>query len=206
MKISLLLLCMLVFPAQAEIYRWVDDNGNVIFSDEPPHPQAETIELPASTTYTPAVEPMLDDAVGEKPDSEPDADEAMVPDYQLRIISPANDESVWVNNGNVTVSMIVEPALDEVRGDKILLQLDGEAVGAPQALTSFQLNNLSRGTYSLSAAVVDNNGEVLSGSEPVVFHLHRASVRNNPNLNQGPNPNPTANPNPNPNPNPPSSQ
>ncbi len=38
--------------ATAEIYRWVDDQGRIHFSDQPPLTQkSETIELPEITTY-----------------------------------------------------------------------------------------------------------------------------------------------------------
>lgn len=191
MKHAWLLLLLFILPAQAEIYRWVDDNGNVVFSDEP-HPQAEKVDLPPSTTYTPVEDEESseilklspEEATGEEAVEEQDA----VPDYQLRIIAPANDESIWVNNGDVTVSMIVEPQLNAERGDRILLQLDGVAVGEPQASTTYQFNNLSRGTHSLTAQVVDSSGTTLTSSDTVTFHLHRASILNNPAQNTGQNP------------------
>lgn len=32
-------------PASAELYKWVDENGKVHFTDKPAHPSAETIEV-----------------------------------------------------------------------------------------------------------------------------------------------------------------
>lgn len=194
MKHAWLLLLIFMLPAQAEIYRWVDDDGNVVFSDEP-HANAEKIEVSPSTVYTPqeniqGPDEGEDEILKLSPDDTPGVEEAepAVPAYQLRIIAPAHDESIWVNNGNVTVNMIVEPQLDAERGDRVLLQLDGAPVGEPQSATTFQLNNLSRGTHSLSAQVVDNNGSMLTSSGTVTFHLHRASVLNRPAQNPGQNP------------------
>lgn len=192
MKHAWLLLLIFILPAQAEIYRWVDDDGNVVFSDEP-HANAEKIEVSPSTVYTPQenIEDADedDDILKLSPDEPPTVEEAQpaVPDYQLRIVAPANDESIWVNNGNVTVDMIVEPQLDAERGDLIELQLDGSQVATPQAGTTFQLNNLSRGTHNLSAHVIDSNGNRLTTSANVTFHLHRASVLNRPAQNPGQN-------------------
>lgn len=170
---------LLIWPAQADIYRWVDEQGNVVFSDEP-DPRAEKIELPASMTYTP--EPAVEEGLSEETaEAEPAAD---VPDYQLRIIAPADDESLWANDGNVTVSVIIEPALDTERGDKLLFVLDGNFVGEPLMQTSVQLLNLDRGTHSVSAAVVDSDGTVITDSAPVTFHLHRTSVLNRPGSSQ----------------------
>jgi hypothetical protein len=166
-------------PLQAEIYRWVDANGNVVFTDEP-HPDAETIDLPPSTTYSPSPdEAAADDILKLSPDDNADAVETL-PDYEIRVVTPANDESIWVNNGNVSISLIVDPELDPERGDVVQLQLDDSNVGEPQALTAFQLNNLSRGTHTVSAQVLDASGAVLATSEPVSFTLHRASKLNNP--------------------------
>ena len=181
MRLTALLMLLFLLPVHAEIYRWVDDSGNVVFSDEP-QPGAERVDLPPATTYTPVDEEALtDDILKLSPDVE-DTQQADVPDYEIRIVAPANDESIWVNNGDVTVSMIVEPSLDAERGDKVMLQLDGEAVSEPRSATSFQLNNLSRGTHTLNAMVVDDSGATLTSTGTVTFHLHRASIQNNPGL------------------------
>lgn len=196
MRHTWLILFLFILPAQAEIYRWVDENGNVVFSDES-HPSAETIDLPDSTTYTPPEEESEPDILKLSPDEDDIAESGdAVPAYQLRIIAPAHDESIWVNNGNVTVSLLVEPQLDAERGDRIRLELDGTPVGDPQSGTSFQLNNISRGSHNVTAYVVDEAGGTLTSSDTITFHLHRASIQNNPPQNPGlnPNPNPNANP------------
>lgn len=180
---------MLLFllPVQAEIYRWVDESGNVVFSDES-QPGAEKIELPPSMTYTP-VESETDNILKLSPDEEEvDLD---VPDYEIRIVAPANDESIWVNNGDVTVSMIIEPELDAERGDKIVLELDGQPVAESLASTTFQLKNLSRGTHNLTASVVDSNGATLVRTGELIFHLHRASRLNSLGQGEGTPPGPT---------------
>jgi len=183
MKPYWLLLFLFLAPAQAEIYRWVDADGNVIYSDEP-HPDAETVDLPEATVYTPvgAEQDNEVEILKLAPEEEADNSQANLA-YQLRIIAPANDESIWVNNGNVTVSLIVEPELDVERGDKVLVTLDGARVGEPQTATTIQLTNLNRGTHTLSASVVDSNGATLTSSSNVSFHLHRTSVLNRNNLN-----------------------
>lgn len=184
MRATTLLLLFFLLPVHAEIYRWVDDNGNVVFTDEP-KPGSEKVELPPTTTYTPIQQDAeTDDLLKLTPgDDQPGSDtEADIPDYQIRIASPADGESIWVNNGNVTVSMIVEPALDVERGHRIAVELNGQAVSEPQQSTTLQLNNLSRGSYSLFALIVDDSGNTLASSASVSFQLHRSSIQNNSNL------------------------
>lgn len=179
MKLYWLLLFISLTPAQAEIYRWVDADGNVVYSDEA-HPDAETIDLPQSTTYTPVEEAEPEPEVLKlSPEAElTEPGEMVLPAYQLRIIAPANDESIWVNNGDVSISMVLEPGLNTERGDQIILLLNGSQVAGPQASTTFQLNNVSRGTHTVAAAVVDNTGTVITRSASVTFHLHRTSILN----------------------------
>lgn len=191
MKYAWLIVLVFIASAQAGIYRSVDAEGNVVFTDEP-SPGAEQIEISPSTVISSdqgitSGDEEADDILklspeGESQTFEPEVD--AIPAYQIRIIAPANDESIWVNNGNVTVSMIVEPQLDAERGDLIMLNVDGVDVGEAQPTTSFQLTNLSRGTHTVSATIVDTNGLALTSSETITFHLHRASVLNKPAQNQ----------------------
>jgi hypothetical protein len=187
MKYAWLIVLFFVTSVQAGIYRSVDAEGNVVFTDEP-SPGAEKIEISPSTVISSdqgitSGDEETDEILKLSPESDPETIEAeadVIPNYQIRIIAPADDESIWVNNGNVTVSMIVEPQLDPERGDLIVLNLDGADVGQAQPTTTFQLNNLSRGTHTVSATVVDSNGAALISSETITFHLHRASVLNKP--------------------------
>ena len=64
MRISALVL-FLVFiytttPALSEIYRWVDKNGNVSFSDTPPEGPSEVVDLEPITTFKSSVLPKIE--------------------------------------------------------------------------------------------------------------------------------------------------
>lgn len=165
------LIFLLLFSSQvlAAIYRWVEPDGTVVFSDEE-RPGAELIELPPSATYSPPEVQQISQTESEK-DSSP------VPDYQISITAPAANESIWVNNGDVKVTLSIEPALNPDRGDAIQVYLDGQAVGEPQASTSYQFTNLSRGSHEITAKIISADDKELA-SDNIVFHLHRASKLN----------------------------
>ena len=44
--LALMLALIFALPAAAEVYRWVDENGVVHYTDKPPAPGAEPAKLP----------------------------------------------------------------------------------------------------------------------------------------------------------------
>ena len=91
----------------------------------------------------------------------------------LAIASPASEETVHNNDGDVHVEVIVLP--DLAPGQRIALLLDGEVV-ARQTSGSFELTALDRGAHTLQAQLVDRVGTVLAASDPVTFYMWRASA------------------------------
>ncbi len=161
--------------AAEEIYRWVDDNGNQVYSDQPGE-NAEKIELQKSMTYSPVQIPEITDSpTTDEQESSEEAESA--PNYKLKIVSPEDDAGIRVNNGNVMVNLQILPALVTERGDLIQLYLDGLPSGMPLAQLNFMLENLDRGTHKLSAAVLNVSGEVVAQSETITFHLQRTSLQ-----------------------------
>lgn len=179
MKFIIFMLIGLGTAVAGDIYRWIDENGNEVYSDQPTE-NAEKIELRHSMIYTPVVIPdsndlSTDDTQAATEQSETDQTEP-APNYQLIIVSPEDDAGIRVNNGNVVVNLQVIPALVPERGDRIQLYLDGLPVGLPMPQLSFLLENLDRGTHQLSAVVLNASGEVLAQSAPTTFHLQRSSL------------------------------
>ena len=172
-RLLILLAVLVVAPlAQAEMYRWVDEEGNVQFSDTPP-PQgtpAERMEVPEPSsvveTYKPPKAPT--EAEGS---AQQDGEQATR--YRLAITSPANDEAVRQNAGNVTVTVDLKPALQP--GHRLRLYLDGNLLDNGGTRTTVNLTNVPRGTHTLRAEVVDGNGKVLRRATST-FHLLRAAV------------------------------
>lgn len=91
---------------------------------------------------------------------------------EVVILHPAPDSMVFDNNGNVAVQVGVAPALRA--GHAVELVLDGRPV-SQQRDGFFRLSGIDRGTHSLQARVLDAGGGVAAQSEPVIFHVWRAS-------------------------------
>lgn len=175
MRNSLLLslALLLAAPASAEIYRTVDADGNVVFSDVPPR----TVLSDGESTAPLSVAPINS---YESPEPSNDAVEpqnaaaALDAAYygRIEVVEPLNDAAIRDNGGNLTVAIALAPRL---RGDhRLVLVLDQSPSDAAANGNVFALTNLDRGTHALTARVVDGSGAVIAESAPVSFHMLRA--------------------------------
>ena len=92
----------------------------------------------------------------------------------VRIVAPADEETVHNNNGDVTVLVRISPPLEATPGDHAVLLLDSHAAASGRT-TRFELRGVDRGTHDLQAQVVATDGSVLGASPVVTFHMWRAS-------------------------------
>lgn len=157
--------------ASAQIFRTVDANGNVVFTDIAPVDRSGQ-GAPAQVTVPPVnTVPAL--AVPATPNNAP---AAASPGYytKLSIVAPAADETIRENAGNVRIEAAIAPPL---RPDhRLLLVVDG-ALSAVDAVNGvFELSNVDRGTHTAALRIVDRDGAVLIESDPTTFHLMRVSV------------------------------
>jgi len=171
--IALLLACLGSLPGgAAEIYRYVDPENGVEFSDTP-RPGAERIVIPDAqrapavrlSPPAPAAPAVADVATG-----------TAVAYQQVRITDPLDQETVRDNSGNMLVSVALKPGLQAPFGHKLQLLLDGDPVSTGSA-TNFSLTGIDRGTHTLQAVVLGADDAPLATSPTISFHLHRAAVK-----------------------------
>lgn len=157
--------------ASGQVYRWVDEDGVVHYSDQP-HEGAEEIELePAPAISMPQPGSMPARTAGREPESEADVNAA----YQaLTIAQPAAEETLWNIGGVLDVTLNLQPALRP--GDRVRVYFDG----TPQTVsgTQFQLEEVWRGEHNLQAEVLDEGGNLLIRSEPIRFYVQQTSIQN----------------------------
>jgi hypothetical protein len=169
MKRFPVLLILLSASVHADVYKSVDENGEVVFSDQPT-PNAQRMKLPELPTYKPLPVPGFS--------SSPETAPVASPYDSMKIVEPENDATIRDNQGVVRVGVVLDPPLMIKQGHKIQFYLNGEPHGIPVGTTSISFSNLDRGSYTLTTSVVDASGAVLMTSAPVTFHLHRESVLN----------------------------
>jgi len=167
--------------AATTVYRSVDAQGNVVFSDQPPGPgeTAETLEIAAPDTFeTPVSPPTSTDDAGAADaqtwdwdmDGGAPAEQTPFVYAALAIVAPVNDEGLRDNAGNVNIVTAVEPDLRP--GHLLEILLDGTVVSSSAGNTA-SLTEVERGTHTLEARILDEQGAVLITSQPSIFHMLR---------------------------------
>lgn len=173
--LALALLLPLGSTVAGEIYRHVDENGNVTYSDEPTGDDSEAMEL------QPLPEVSLPDGAARERrnrNSEPEGDSGSdgQQGYEsIEIAQPEHDSAFWRGDGLVVVRFQSQPSLRS--GHRYALELDGERTRQSRS-TTFTLENMSRGTHEVVIHVVNANGDTISSSDVTRFTLHRPSQQN----------------------------
>jgi hypothetical protein len=162
----MLMLCLVTADAR-DVYRWVAPDGSVYYSDNP-RAGADRITLPEWLPPQPRY--------NVPPPSPGRAGKPVLGVYKgLTIVKPESGDNVHDNQGNVEVTLAVEPDLNTTAGHKIRILLDGQAQGDPLPSLEQSLRGVERGRHTVAAQVIDVQGRVLINSRPVTFFLKHAS-------------------------------
>lgn len=167
----------------AEIYRTTDEDGNVVFTDDPPSDDAEPVELEPLTTVPSADEGSGGNA-GTETGTSPTTGEATEepPERGISGISiayPEQGKGIRHNGGNVPFRVALQPEGATLpRGHQVEIILDGKP-RARAASTRVTVSPVDRGPHTVRARIIDNAGQTRYESESVKFYLLRVSLGNN---------------------------
>ena len=176
--------------AQAQIYKVVDEHGNVTYTDQAPADGTAPMELPdLPVVQTAPIEPLPDpvpangeDATAEQ---EPTPRELRRMYQDFRITRPAPEETFWGTENTVVVSWTSSNAIRPEMSVRLLV--DGQPERDTQqgmvALT------LDRGEHTVQAELRDGRGRRVVMTEPVTFYVKQHSRLFNqpgPAVNDGP--------------------
>lgn len=163
MRFSLLLIILLSSLTQAQIYRHVEPDGTVVFSDKPQDNAEEYKIKPIQIVPATKVNSSGPKATAIK---------HKINYTTLNISSPLQDQTITAGAaGNLNVSGILEPTLG--KGHQLLLLVDGKTAGTSQAGSSFNLQNMNRGSHNIQLQVVDEKNNVLKSSKSIQVHIQR---------------------------------
>ena len=163
-------ICLVSTVASAGVvYRWVDENGQVNYSDRPV-PGAESVELITGTPSTRAVpaRPLANQA-----QSVADGGGAAV--YEsFNVVQPVRQQTLWGTGGRVGVTLQLAPELQP--GHRLGVYLDGALAMLDARRTRFQLHNVQRGEHTLQAVILDGQQKEILRSPAVTFFVQQTSI------------------------------
>ena len=161
-------------PASAEIYKWVDDEGNIVYSDTPNN-RAEEYKPPSLNAI-----PMPKPAPKTEPENKPAA-----PGYQsFRIVSPKPEEVVRDNSGNLTIQLASKPPLQD--GHYYSVLVDGYVMVKKTTDNTVTLPGINQGEHKIRALILNANGKTLARTGNVIVHMKRQGTISSVNQQVGP--------------------
>ena len=175
----LLLLIILSFQSHAAVYRWVDKQGNVHFSDKADHPKAVEIKVNINTDQLQVSFPK------QRKSMAPEQAAVILP--QATITSPIDQQTIRNNQGDFNIITQITPKL--LPSQRVQLIMDGEPLGMTQTHSTFELKNINRGTHQFSVNIINSQSQVIDSSDTITVFLHRAH-QNNPMHRPGKKPQP----------------
>jgi hypothetical protein len=173
--IAIFLLLPLAALAEGEIYKVVDKDGNITFTDQRPSSEAQPMDLPPlSVIETDIQRPAETEAAAEAEAAEP----IPLTPRELRrkfrdfsITSPQPDETFWGTANSVVVTWGSAQPLESDM--KVLLYVDGESREAPGS-GSLTLT-LERGEHKVYAELRDARNRRVLTTETVTFFVKQHS-------------------------------
>ncbi len=153
--------------AVADVYRAVDEDGNVIFSDHP-SPDAKKVEVEATNLIAP---------VKLKPVTSTTTSKESKFKYELLQITTPEHDTTLRNISDLSIAVQLVPALQEQH--KIQFTDNGTPLKDPARSLAIRLSDVARGTHQFQAQVLDEKGAILITSAAVSVHVHKTSILNN---------------------------
>ena len=174
------MLVVMANPSVAQVYKSIDENGNVIYTDKPLDSNSELVKLrPISVIEAPAYQ------LGVKANEENTEGgiDKEIPLATLRknyqdfaIISPQPEESFWGLEGAVTVVWNTRYQLQDGMQAVIFIDADEYSKTTERRVS---LEGLVRGEHFIEAYLIDKNEQKIVTAEPVIFFLRRPNIHSN---------------------------
>jgi hypothetical protein len=176
-KVLVLLMMCICFNAWGQIYKIVDENGHITFTDQSPGDGTEPMVLPELSVVSTDVEvPVATTDPVPDPAEEPLTRAMLRKMYQdFRITRPQPDETFWGTENTVVLAWDVSAPLQE--GMAVRFSVDGSARAA--STDNMISVTLDRGAHTVSAVLLEADGRTLMTTDTVTFFVHQASVRGN---------------------------
>lgn len=151
------------------VYKWVDENGVVHYSDQP-HPNAQKLQVVGVQTYSSSAAAVRASGAGDS-----DTGSAAPNPYKGCAIAQPLDQQNLPNAQSVFIRVATDPL---PRGDdRIYITMDGQALngGEPTGM-SFNVTPIDRGAHSVQAQVRGTDDQVLCQTPTITFYVQQPNL------------------------------
>jgi hypothetical protein len=150
--------------AIAEIYKTVDKNGRITYTDVPPaNTEIKPVQLkPINSLPTPAAIPITSPSNS--------GTNEYTNKYEIQITAPENGITLMADERSVTVSVSLNQSLND--GDLFAYKIDGDTLTTTQEM-SYTIVEPPRGEHSLTVDVINPDGEILAQSNAITLLVMR---------------------------------
>lgn len=164
------------------IYKWVDENGVIHYSDQP-HPNATKLQVSGVQTYSSSAASVPAPNLG--------SEEKAPNPYRGCVIAQPLDQQNLPNAQSVFIRVQSDPLPRPA--DRVYITMDGQNLnsGEPTGL-SFNVTPIERGSHTVQAQIRGSSQDVLCQTPVVTFYVQQPNLFS-PAASQG---QPTANPRP----------
>ncbi|WP_299980757.1 DUF4124 domain-containing protein [uncultured Pseudoteredinibacter sp.] len=182
--IVFLLTALLISPALAQIYKNIDEDGNVTYSDKPADDASnEKVDLPAVNT-TPGLD--LEKLAQQRQQVETRFNSA----YKLYLRSPKNGSHLMAHQRDLHIEAAFEVSvrsnspeqskIDEVKqaaiaGAQIKIYMDGQLLPSQDGKAT--VKEIFRGEHKIEARLVNSNGKQLTKPAKATIWVHRPRAK-----------------------------
>lgn len=166
-------------PLIAEVYKTVDENGNVVYTDRSPEDGSKPMDLPELSVieapdYQKTTRPTADGATGEETGESLKSLRQKYRDFS--IISPTNEETVVNPDQAIPVAWSMANPL--APGMTVTLFVDGKKMSATTQ-PIIPVPALERGEHTLTAELRDEKNRRIASAKPVTFYVRRPNIYTN---------------------------
>ena len=170
-----MLLLAIAGPATAtDIYKTVDENGQIIFTDRPPTPDAKPISLrELSVVEAPTYSRPQRQTVEPGADGDLSTNELRVMYRDFRLVSPTPEQNFWGTGQVATIAWDSGAPLQE--GMSVVYYVNGEAVSDATTNSTFNTQPMDRGEHTARVDLLGPNSQVIASAGPVTFHVKQNS-------------------------------
>lgn len=167
MRIFILFMLLATPWVIADVYKTVDKDGRVIYTDKPKDEKAKKLDLREINTV-PSANPQPNTTGINIVQAQ------AVISYQINIISPRNDVSIPTGQRDLAIATTVSPGLQE--GHLLVYFMNGELL-EETTQSNIIVKDVPRGTHTLVVEAIDANGQSLGTSPPVIVNVIRPVVK-----------------------------